>query len=201
MFEEMIKRDYHHPCIIIWGLHNEIATYTNAGYDITKAFANKVRSLDNTRLISYASYHPMTDICFSLMDIISINQYFGWYYGEIETWESFLSDFKNRLKKDKLDDKPIIISEFGTAALYGEDTFECVKWSENYQEKLLSHTLKLFYNDPAIAGCYIWQYCDVRTSKEVGLTRARGFNNKGLVNEYRKPKLSYWAVKKIFEQQ
>jgi len=69
----------------------------------------------------------MTDICFSLVDIISINQCFGWYYGEIETWDDFIRDFKDRLKKDKLDDKPIIISEFGTAALYGENTFECIK--------------------------------------------------------------------------
>jgi beta-glucuronidase len=201
MLEEMIERDYHHPCIIIWGLHNEIATHTEAGYNITKAFAEKVRSMDNSRLITYASYHPMDDVCFTLVDIISINQYFGWYYGEIETWAGFLEDFKSRLKGQGLEDKPIIVSEFGAAALYGEDTFECIKWSENYQEKLLNHTLKLFHDDPDIIGCYIWQYCDIRTAKEVGLTRARGFNNKGLVNEYRKPKLAYWSVKKIFKKQ
>ena len=38
MHEEMIRRDYHHPAIIFWGLHNEISTDTDAGYQITKWF-------------------------------------------------------------------------------------------------------------------------------------------------------------------
>jgi len=201
MHEEMIKRDYHHPCVILWGLHNEIDTHTEAGYEITKAFAEKVRSMDKTRPITYASNHPLEDICFSLVDIVSVNKYFGWYNGEIESWAEFLSEFREKLEKENISDKPIIISEFGAAALYGENTFECIRWTENYQEKLLSYTLKLFHEDPDIIGCYIWQYCDIRTAKELGLSRARGFNNKGIVNEYRKPKLAYWTVKKIFEQQ
>jgi len=41
MIEEMIKRDYHHPCIVICGLHNEIATHTEAGYDIKKLLQTK----------------------------------------------------------------------------------------------------------------------------------------------------------------
>ena len=36
MHEEMIKQYYNHPSIIIWGLHNEILSNTNAGYEISK---------------------------------------------------------------------------------------------------------------------------------------------------------------------
>lgn len=201
MHEEMVKRDYHHPSIIIWSLHNEIDSNTEAAYDLSKAFVEKIKSLDTTRLISYASYHPFDDICFPLVDIISINKYYGWYHDEIETWDSFLIDFKNRLKKDNLDHLPIMITEFGAAAMFGDTTFEGPKWTENYQEKLLKHTLKLFHSDPDIIGCYIWQFCDTRTAKELALGRARSFNNKGILNEYRKPKLAYWTVKKIFEEQ
>ncbi len=32
------------------------------------------------------------------------------------------------------------------------------------------------------------------------MTRARGFNNKGIVNEHRKPKASYFAVKKLYNE-
>jgi beta-glucuronidase len=51
-----------------------------------------------------------------------------------------------------------------------------------------------------IVGCYVWQYCDIRTSPDVGLNRARGYNNKGLVNEYRRPKQAYFAVKDAYSK-
>ena len=201
MHEVMVKSDYHHPCIIIWSLHNEIATSTTAAFDISKAFVDKIRSLDTTRLISYASSHPFEDICFSLVDIISVNKYYGWYHDEIKDWDKFLIDFKDKLQKDNLDHLPIMITEFGAAAIYGDSTFEGPKWTENYQERLIEHTLNLFYKEPDIIGCYIWQFCDIRTSKEHALGRARSFNNKGILNEYRKPKLAYWTVKRIYINQ
>ena len=49
-------------------------------------------------------------------------------------------------------------------------------------------------------GCYVWQFCDIRTAEEVGLNRARGFNNKGILNEYRKPKTAYFTVRKAFRR-
>ena len=51
-----------------------------------------------------------------------------------------------------------------------------------------------------VCGCYVWQYSDIRTCEEMGLNRARGFNNKGLVNEYRRPKMAYGAVKKAYSE-
>lgn len=199
MLEEMVKRDYHHPSIIIWSVHNEIATEHPLAFDLTKEFVDKVRSIDTTRLISYASSHTLEDICFSLVDVICVNKYFGWYVGELEAWHAFLKDLKEKLERKGLGDKPIIMSEFGAAGIYGDSTFEAPKWTENYQEKYLEYTLKLFKEDPDISGAYIWQYCDIRSAKELALGRARSFNNKGIVNEYRKPKMAYWMVQRIFK--
>ena len=198
MHELMIKRDYHHPSIIIWGLHNEVDTRTQAAYKVTKAFAEKIRSLDTTRPITYATMHPLEDICLSLVDLISINKYFGWYHDRIEQWQNFLHQFKVKMKTEGLTGKPIIISEFGAGALYGENTFEQQKWSENFQDAYLDYTLNLFLNDPDIIGTYIWQYCDIRSAKELEMNRPRSFNNKGIVNEYRKPKQAYWTVQKLY---
>ena len=58
--------------------------------------------------------------------------------------------------------------------------------------------INLFHNDDMFAGCYIWQYCNIRTCEEMGLNRARGFNNKGLLDEYRRPKMAYFKVKELF---
>ncbi len=200
MHEEMVRRDYHHPCIFVWGLHNEIDTRIPAAYEITRAFADKIRSIDKTRPLTYASMYPLDDICFSLVDIVSINKYFGWYDGNIEKWVDCIAALKEKLQNENLSHMPIIISEFGAGGIYGENTFEGPKWTENYQDKYLDYTIRLFSNVPDIIGMYVWQYCDIRTAREMALERPRSFNNKGLVNEYRKPKQAYWTVKKLYEE-
>jgi beta-glucuronidase len=90
------------------------------------------------------------------------------------------------------------MSEFGAAAIYGNHTFDDIKWTEEYQAKLLTDCVKLFFSREEYSGCYIWQYCDMRTAREMGNDRARSFNNKGIVNEYRKPKMAYGAIKELY---
>ena len=40
----------------------------------------------------------------------------------------------------------------------------------------------------------------LQKAKEMGLNRARSFNNKGIVNEYRRPKLAYGAVRDAYKE-
>ena len=147
----------------------------------------------------YASHQPMTDICLEFCDVICLNLYYGWYgwYSE-STWESALDVFCKRRDELGLSDKPIIMSEFGAAALYGFHDVERSKWSEEYQAELLSDCLRLFHSRPEMVGAFIWQFCDVRTCSEMGFSRARGFNNKGIVNENRRPKAAYYAVRDCY---
>ena len=99
----------------------------------------------------------------------------------------------------RVDNKPVVMSEFGVGAMFGTKTFEELRWSENYQSEFYKHTLELFLNDDDISGVYLWQFSDIRSNAKWSLLRARSFNNKGLVNEYRLPKLAYYTVKEIFE--
>ena len=198
MHEEMIKEYYNHPSIVIWGMHNEIATDTEEGYKITEKFIKHVKSLDDTRLITYATNRILMDECLDLIDFISINQYVGWYEGDIKDWAEFMEQMKDYLKKKGVDNKPVIMSEFGVGAMFGCKNFEELRWSENYQVEFYKHTLDIFLNDEDISGVYLWQFADIRSNAKWSLLRARSFNNKGLVNEYRQPKLAYYAVKEIF---
>ncbi len=201
MHKAMVCRDLHHPSIILWGLHNEIDTRTQAGLQISQAFAEQVKTLDTSRPLTYATHHPLDDICLSTADIVSVNKYFGWYEGDIERWEQFLVDLKAKLQWEGRPHMPIIISEFGAGAIYGDNTFEAPKWTEGYQTDYLAYTLELFDSDPAIIGTYVWQYCDIRTARELDLGRPRSFNNKGIVNEYRKPKQAFWKVQERYAKQ
>ncbi|MDF2724551.1 MAG: beta-glucuronidase, partial [Paenibacillus sp.] len=84
MLEEMITRDYHHPSIIFWGAHNEIDTRTVEALELTKRFVSTIRSLDRSRLVTYATMHPEKDIVLSYFDVIGINKYYGWYEGSVD---------------------------------------------------------------------------------------------------------------------
>ena len=198
MICEMADQYHNHPSIIIWGIHNEIPSDSENGLALSKLLYGELKSRNDGRLITYASARPMTDICFEYCDLICINQYVGWYRGEIPEWQKAVDDFRQRRETLGFQDKPVIYSEFGAAALYGHHTFDDIRWTEEYQARLIDHCIRLFLSDEMVCGCYIWQYCDIRTSPDAGLNRARGFNNKGLVNEYRRPKLAYGAAKNAY---
>ena len=200
MHREMVENYYNHPSIIIWGMHNEIKSDTPEGYEMSRRYYTYLKEQGGNRIVTYATDHAMTDICLTFCDVISINAYYGWYSGKIEYWAEFLEKFRCRRDELGLADKPVIMSEFGAAAVYGHQSFDDRRWSENYQAKLITHCLELFHRDPMIVGSYIWQMCDIRTSREMGLNRARGYNNKGLLNEYRNPKAAYFAAKACYER-
>ena len=200
MHKEMVECDYHHPSIIIWGLHNEIDTTVKEAYEITKAFSELIREHDSSRLITYATFKPYTDICYEFADIISLNIYPGWYGGHnpSEEAEAIMDKTLEYLEKTNNLNKPLFISEFGAGAIYGESTFTNAKWTEQYQANLLKELILKFHNEYNVGGTFIWQYCDMYTAFEKELERPRSFNNKGLLDEYRRPKLGYYVVKDIY---
>lgn len=200
MHKEMVKYYYNHPSIIIWGMHNEMQTNEQTVLDMTKLYYPFLKENGGNRLVTYATDKPEKDICLEYCDIISVNCYVGWYGFPREDWPKIVEKHHERFDSLGVGDKPVIYSEFGGAAIYGQHTFDDIKGTEEYQAELLSFALQTFHNDPKVAGFYIWQFCDIRTCRQMGLDRSRGYNNKGLLNEYRRPKMSYHAVSKLYHQ-
>ena len=199
MHREMVRHYYNHPSIIIWGMHNEIPSQTQPAWEMSRLYYSFLKENGGNRIVTYASNHAENDMCMEFCDLICINQYDGWYGGSIQSWGDFLERFRERRKQLGIEHKPVIMSEFGAAAVYGHHTFDDLKWTEEYQADLLTHCLNTFHDDPMVAGSFVWQFSDIRTCAEMGLNRARSFNNKGLVNEYRRPKQAYHAVRKAYE--
>ncbi len=199
MHRELVEQYYNHPSIVMWGLHNEIDTRVEDARILSKKFVEVIKNYDTSRPLVMATDKIEDDICLDLVDIIGINKYIGWYGDATEKWEDFIKSVENKLKSDNVADKPVIMSEFGAAGLYGYHTFDDIKWTEEYQANLIEKELTLFNNTPFICGSLVWQFSDGRTSAK-GNDRARGFNNKGILNEYRKPKMAYHTVKRIFKE-
>lgn len=206
MHKEMVKYYYNHPSIIIWGMHNEIATYSPYTYHTSEKWSKFLRENGGNRLITHASCHPMYDCDMDFDDIICINIYHGWYRyngydGKLTDWDKMVEQFRQRRIEKGWENKPVIMSEFGAAALAGYHTpFDTVRWSEEYQRDLLEYCLELFHKTDYMRGTYIWQFCNIRTSPSTDLNRVRYFNNKGILDEYRNPKAAFYKVKELYEK-
>lgn len=203
--DEMIENHYNHPSIIIWGILNECASNTHEGKEMYRKQFEQIKSLDKTRPTSFASCHYFNDLSFDLPDIISMNIYSGWYTAEaIDVRMRKLIDWSREVGGE---DKPFFITEFGAAAMYGYRDRSLCRWSEDYQAKLIGDTLETYMNEDEISAVFIWQFADCRVTDEKEnendkwwSTRARCHNNKGVVDEFRRPKMSYDTVKEKFEK-
>lgn len=197
---EMIQNHYNHPSIVIWGILNECAAEEPAGREMYRKQYEQIRSLDATRPTTSATCRHFTDICLDLPDVVSFNMYSGWYQ-DCDIDERNAQEIE-WIRRSGGEGKPIIVSELGAAAVYGyRDRSRC-KWSEEYQADLIGRSLDVYMRDENIIGVFIWQFADCRVTEEGGwfATRARCHNNKGIVDEYRRPKEAYDVVKKYFAE-
>ena len=194
---EMIDAHINHPSIIIWGILNECASETEYGYECYKKQYDLIRTMDVSRPRSSASCKFKTDICLGLPEIVSYNLYPQWYH-DTPAGE-YVEDMYNWVQTgSEGSGKPFLVTEIGAGAIYGYRTPTQCKWSEEYQAKALEDQITAVLGHENISGIYIWQFCDIRVSEEWFYNRPRTMNNKGIVDEYRRHKLSYEVVKRLF---
>ena len=196
--DEMVENHYNHPCIFTWGILNECASMTKYGREVYSEQFERIRSLDTSRPLTFASCHIDKDICLDLPDIVSMNIYPLWYIDESP--EAFLDHVYRWVQETPGKGKPFIISEIGAGAIYGCHASHNPKWSEERQAQILKEQLTAVLSHEKTSGVFIWQFCDCRMSEEWFARRPRGMNNKGIVDEYRRKKMAYETVKEIYHQ-
>lgn len=194
---EMIEWHANHPSIVMWGCLNECDSVSEEGRVEHLRIIELIKQLDSSRPVTFASNKRERDICLDAVDIVSWNRYHGWYSGDLSNIEEELNESIKWLDSPGSGGagKPVIISEFGAGAIYGCRQPHRAKWSEEYQADLLDKSLEIFLNHPRISGTTIWQFCDVRVTFGWFGSRPRSMNNKGTVDEYRRPKAAYESVK------
>jgi len=200
MLQEMIKRDMNHPSIWAWSMMNECATNTSGGRELVQTMLQMARRLDPTRPVTFVT-HFYEDICFDLADVVCINSYTDWYLDDLDAipWPEIFDRVRER---PGVANKPLIMSEFGAGAVPGCRHLEGVRWSEEYQSNLIVQRIKTVLSREDVAGFYIWHLFDfhiAQSDAERVLRRPRSYNNKGLLDEYRRPKLAFWMVRQLLK--
>ncbi len=181
--DEMMERDMNRANVIIWSVANE-TPHSSERDAFLSSLARYAKSKDGSRLISMAmEKSPKSPTVFSVkdnmneyVDIISVNQYTGWYGEHI--------DVIDRVSWEIDYDKPIVMSEVGAEALAGYHSEEMKIWSEEYQAEFYRKTLKMIDERmPKLAGITPWILKDFRSTRRVMPVYQEGYNRKGLVSE------------------
>ena len=196
---EMIRDDYNHPSIILWGIINEGASDTAFGREQYQTQFAQIKQLDSSRPRTFASCRHFKDLCMDLVDVVSFNIYPLWYFEEDPN--VFLDRLLDWIRSVEGEEKPFIISEIGAGAVYGFRTPLKSKWSEERQAEILDAVLSAYLHREDVTGMILWQFCDCRVHEEHFAGRPKTENNKGIVDIYRRPKLAYEVVRRHFTGQ
>lgn len=201
----MAKNSFNHPSVLFWGFLNESSSHKEESRALHESLVKNLKEIDQTRPISFASCQFENDINMDLADIICINMYPGWYSKSLEACPRHeikheIRDVISRINAAGHQTKPFILSEIGIGAIYGWHDSHRAHWSEEYQADCLMDICSEVIENNQINGLALWQFCDCRTADypAKALNRPRSFNNKGILDEYRRPKMAYNIVKDIF---
>lgn len=202
MLTETIERDKNRAAVIIWSIANE--TVPNPARDtMLIELAKLARQKDDARLIGGAfdnmkydlktNTFTIEDNLIPYLDLLGVNKYMGWYM-------KFPVDPSEIMWKVALD-KPLIFSEFGAEALYGQHgpTDVPSSWSEEYQEKLYEDNLIMFKNIPNLCGTVPWILFDFRSATRNQMKNQDNWNRKGLVSDKGMRKKAWYVMKKYYE--
>jgi len=198
---DMITRDKNRASIIIWSMANE-TPITTERTDFLKNMINTANNLDPVRLISAAlerhykkgsgDTHVIEDPLQQYVDVISFNEYIGWYDGLPEKCKTAVFDFEF--------EKPVIISEFGAGALQGLHGDKNARWTEEFQEDLYIQTLNMLDKIPQLRGINPWILADFRSPRRVLPDIQDGWNRKGLISETGNKKKAYHVLKEFYKK-
>ncbi len=196
---DMITRDKNRTNIIIWSIANE-TPQGRERYNFLSRLAAKARSMDNVRFVSAAlekeelkpGLMTVNDSLSKLFDVLSFNQYIGWYDG--------LPEKCDRVNWTFTEDKPVIISEFGGECVYGMRGTKTERFTEDYQEDLFIHSVNMLKRIPGLAGATPWILKDFRSPRRLLPGLQDDFNRKGLVSDKGQKKKAFFVMKRWYEE-
>ena len=193
--KELVAQNYNHPCIVVWGLSNEISIGGSSpdlleNHNILNDLCHE---MDPTRLTTIAavSMCKMDDPYLLIPDVVSYNHYFGWYGGDTSMNGPWFDKFHAMHPNI-----PIGISEYGCEALnwHNSDPRQG-DYTEEYQAYYHEELIKQIHERPYLWATHVWNMYDFGADARAE-GGENGQNHKGLMTFDRKYKKdSFYAYK------
>jgi beta-glucuronidase len=180
--QEMMEQDWNHPSVIAWSVGNEYESFTPEGIDWTRDMREFTLSLDQNRLITFASrftgdpsVKAGKDEASRYSDFVSVN-----FYG----------DYARRLDHvhELYPDKPVFVTEFGKMGEPGKHDPERIAD--------ISEGVQAMKARAWVIGGSLWTWADYRSLHRG--TPASGIRYWGVVNLDREHRDSWDVVQKLF---
>ncbi len=194
--KELIVQNYNHPCIVVWGLSNEITMKGEKDPDLLenhRILNDLCHEMDKTRLTTMAvvSMCPMDAEYLEIPDTVSYNHYFGWYGGDTSMNGPWFDKF-HKLHPTL----PIGISEYGCEALNWHTSKPAQgDYTEEYQAYYHEELIKAIDERPYLWATHVWNMYDFGADARAE-GGENGQNHKGLMTfdrSYKKD--SFYAYK------
>lgn len=185
--KDNIEEHYNHPCIIAWGLSNEI--YGNTDKTVFKKLKEYTKNIDNTRLVNFVSndiFRRKENDESLLGDIPTWNEYIGTWHGKSrdELPEKF------EIVKNVIGERPLLITEHGLCEprFTGGDSRRI--------DEMLYH-IKQWSSHEFVIGYIYFCLNDYRTHMgEEGIGKFK-IRRHGLTDVYLNPKPSFYVFKQL----
>ena len=196
---ELIRQNYNHSSIVMWGVENEIQIGGDLPYvrQIVQDLNDICHREDHTRVTTQANVMmvPDDDEYNSYTDIVAYNKYYGWYNGKTEDFAEWLDEY-HAINPDK----SLGISEYGCEGIitYHTDEPKVKDYTEEYHALYHETLLKIFNERDFLWGSYVWNFFDFGSAiRDEGGVKGR--NNKGLITFDRKIKKDgFYAYKAVW---
>lgn len=196
---ELIVQNYNHPCIVTWGLSNEITISGKHRADMLdnhRELQKFVKEFDPTRFTTLACYamcspfHPVTKIS----DVVAWNLYLGWYVPGL-----FLNDLFMNFYHWKYPNRCLGYSEYGAEGMPNLHSKHPRRGdhTEEYQAKYHEYMLKCFDRHPFLWSTYAWNMFDFAADAR-NQGGEPGMNHKGLVTFDRRIKKDSFYIYKAW---
>lgn len=201
---EMIRQNFNHPSVIIWGYMNEVMLrpkyqknsdeqnrYFAHIVDLAKQLDSLTRKEDNERYTMIACHgdfdlYHRTGLT-AIPQIVGWNLYQGWYSAGLDGFDKFLDRHHQTLPQT-----PMIVTEYGAdgdSRIHSTNPERFDK-SIEYQVQYHQHYLKAINERPFVSGAAIWNLADFNSETRAEATPH--INTKGITNEDREPKDAYY---------
>ena len=197
---ELIVQNYNHPCIVTWGISNEITIsgrrHKKDMLDNHRALQKLCKEMDPTR--------PTTLACFAMCihfnrvahitDLVGWNLYLGWYVPGF-----FLNDLWIWFWHLLYPNRPLCYSEYGAEGMPNLHSVRPRRGdnTEEYQNKYHEYMLECFKRHPYMWAHYYWNMFDFAADAR-NQGGEPGMNHKGMITFDRKIKKDVFYLYKAY---